>query len=157
MSVKYSEVIDRMRLAGNIKRDSEAARTLGVTPQAFSNYKKRGEIPTDLVLKFAAIYGLSVDWLLTGEGEMHRSGNKLLEGETKHCTIAMVETTRYDDKNHESRPRITDLSPLTPDEMVYVGKLLKILRGTNQFSIPAVKYNIDAILKTYESQGDTAV
>src|SRR5574337_860433 len=74
MGVSYSEIIERMRWAGKLKNDSAVARVLGVTPQALSNYKKRGEMPTDLVLRFANIYGLSVDWLISGEGEMSKGG-----------------------------------------------------------------------------------
>ena len=74
MGVSYSDIIERMRWAGKLKNDSAVARVLGVTPQALSNYKKRGEMPTDLVLRFANIYGLSVDWLISGEGEMYRPG-----------------------------------------------------------------------------------
>ena len=73
MGVNYLEIIDRMRWAGKLKNDSAVARALGVTPQALSNYKKRGEMPTDLVLKFAGIYSLSVDWLISGEGEMYKT------------------------------------------------------------------------------------
>jgi len=74
MGVNYSDIIERMRWAGKLKNDSAVARVLGVTPQALSNYKKRGEMPTDLVLKFSNIYGLSVDWLISGEGDMQKPG-----------------------------------------------------------------------------------
>ena len=74
MGVQFSEVIERMKRAANLKNDSRVARTLGVTPQAISNYKKRGAIPADLILRFADLYGLSVDWLVTGEGEPYRPG-----------------------------------------------------------------------------------
>ena len=74
MGVQYNETIDRMRWAGKLKNDSAIARALGVTPQAFSSYKKRGSIPSDLILKFASMIGLSVDWLITGDGEMYKQG-----------------------------------------------------------------------------------
>ena len=45
MGVKYSDTIERMRWAGKLKNDSAVARVLGVTPQALSNYKKRGRAP----------------------------------------------------------------------------------------------------------------
>jgi len=48
------------------KNMSSLARLLGVTPQALSNYKKRGEMPSTLILKFAERTGTSVDELVKG-------------------------------------------------------------------------------------------
>jgi len=145
MGVSYSDIIERMRWAGKLKNDSAVARVLGVTPQALSNYKKRGEMPTDLVLRFANIYGLSVDWLISGEGEMYRPG-KGGEFERKGYMMAAEETSAYG--KEFTRP--TDFSSLSPDEIIYVGKLLKILRSQNKSTAAAIKYSVDAFLKASE-------
>lgn len=148
MGVSYSEIIERMRWAGKLKNDSAVARVLGVTPQALSNYKKRGEMPTDLVLRFANIYGLSVDWLITGEGEMYKAGRT--DYERKTYMIAAEDTSAYGKEPKEVLHRPFDMSGLSPDEIIYVGKLLKILRGTNQSTAAAIKYSVDAFLKAAE-------
>lgn len=145
MGVSYSEIIERMRWAGKLKNDSAVARVLGVTPQALSNYKKRGEMPTDLVLRFANIYGLSVDWLISGEGEMYRPG-KGGEFERKGYMSAAEETLLYG----KELTRSPDLSALSPDEIIYVGKLLKILRSQNKSTAAAIKYSVDAFLRASE-------
>jgi len=145
MGVSYSDIIERMRWAGKLKNDSAVARVLGVTPQALSNYKKRGEMPTDLVLRFANIYGLSVDWLISGEGEMYRPG-KGGEFERKGYMMAAEGTSSYG--KEFTRP--TDFSSLSPDEIIYVGKLLKILRSQNKSTAAAIKYSVDAFLKASE-------
>lgn len=147
MGVSYSEIIERMRWAGKLKNDSAVARVLGVTPQALSNYKKRGEMPTDLVLRFANIYGLSVDWLITGDGEMYKAGRGG-EFERKTYMIAAEDTSAYGKEGYH-RPS-GDMAGLSPDEIIYVGKLLKILRGTNQSTAAAIKYSVDAFLKAAE-------
>ena len=69
MAVNYSKVFERMLKAGRLKNGSQLAKTLGVSPQAVSNYKKRGELPASLVFKFAEIYGVSIDWLINGVAE----------------------------------------------------------------------------------------
>lgn len=69
MGLNYSELVERMRKAANLKNDSEVARALDITPQAMSNFKKKGDIPSDLVIRFARKFKLSVDRLLTGEGK----------------------------------------------------------------------------------------
>jgi len=144
-----------MRWAGKLKNDSAVARVLGVTPQALSNYKKRGEMPTDLVLKFANIYGLSVDWLITGEGEMYRGGGGGMSG--KGYMIAAEETSPYGGKAERATLQgMIDSAALTPDEIIYVGKLLKILRGSNRSTAEAIKYSVDAFLKAAEQPEEKA-
>ena len=147
MGVSYSEIIERMRWAGKLKNDSAVARVLGVTPQALSNYKKRGEMPTDLVLRFANIYGLSVDWLISGDGEMYRGGSRGGEFEKKTYMIAAEETPHYGREGGYNKP---DVASLSADEIIYVGKLLKILRNSNKSTVTAVKYSVDAFLKATE-------
>lgn len=146
MGVSYSEIIERMRWAGKLKNDSAVARVLGVTPQALSNYKKRGEMPTDLVLRFANIYGLSVDWLISGEGEMYKAGAREAG---KGFMIAAEETAAYGKEPKDMR--LPDVAALNPDEIIYVGKLLKILRGPNKSTASAIKYSVDAFLKASEA------
>src|SRR4030067_1591115 len=145
MGVSYSEIIERMRWAGKLKNDSAVARVLGVTPQALSNYKKRGEMPTDLVLRFANIYGLSVDWLISGEGEMYKPGSRGGEFEKKTYMIAAEETPHYGREGGYNKP---DVASLSADEIIYVGKLLKVLRNSNKSTVTAIKYSVDAFLKS---------
>jgi len=147
MGVSYSDIIERMRWAGKLKNDSAVARVLGVTPQALSNYKKRGEMPTDLVLRFANIYGLSVDWLISGDGEMYKASAK--GGDFKTYMIAAEETSAYGKEGKEGY-RMPDVAALSADEIIYVGKLLKILRGQNKSTAAAIKYSVDAFLKAAE-------
>jgi len=123
MAVSFNEVYARMQDAVRFKNASALARSLDVTPQALSNYKKRHSMPTDLVVKFAAQHNLSIDWLLTGKGEGPEHGQLPLY-------------TRL------------DLGELTPDEVIYIGKLLKVLRSENKAMSKAARLNLDAL--TYE-------
>jgi hypothetical protein len=148
MGVRYSEIIERMRWAGKLKNDSAVARLLGVTPQALSNYKKRGEMPTDLVLKFADIHGLSVDWLITGQGEMLRQKRPLPE---RQGLMAAEEGAPYHAGPSEAERNIPDLSSLNPDEIIYIGKVLKILRGANKTASTAIKLSVDTLLKAMDA------
>lgn len=123
MSVKYEGVAERMRSAGKLKNDSRLARALGITPQAISNYKKRGNLPADLLVRFSDLYGVSIDWLITGDGESFLPG--FGEGtDVKTLNLLKSEVT---------------VTPLSPDELVYVGQLLKILRKGNDVALLALK------------------
>ncbi len=164
MGVNYSEVIEKMRWAGKLKNDSAVARKLSVTPQALSNYKKRGEMPSNLVLKFSKMYGLSMDWLITGEGTVQKPGSTAprvlpagMEGDltpypaTGATRVAAEETAPYakwgSAPGREIGHRLS-FAVLGPDETIYVGKLLKILRGKNASNASAIRYTIDAFLKS---------
>lgn len=146
MSVKYSEVIERMRHAADLKNDSKVARSLGITPQALSNYKKREKMPSDLILKFSSIHGVSVDWLLTGEGEVYTEGRK------KSPLPAAVEEggVPYGKETEPSLSWISSLASLSPEELVYVGKLLRVMRRFDKVMISVLKWTIDAFFKATE-------
>ncbi len=117
MGIPYNDVIERMKDAGKLRNDSAVARELNVTPQALSNYKKRGEMPTDLVVRFATMHGLSIDWLITGQG-----------------AEALPAPT----------PQPPDFNTYTPDELIYTGKLLKIMR-MGELPSKAARMTLDAI------------
>lgn len=139
MGVHYESVIERMRWAGKLKNDSAVARVLDITPQALSNYKKRGEMPSDLMLKFSNIFGLSVDWMISGEGEVYRP-------DKSDGLRAAEESSRY----MTGRKQI-DLKTMSPEEMIYVGKLLKVLRSSDKINSNAVKCTIDSFLMATEA------
>jgi len=117
--------------AGKLQNSSQLAKVLGITPQALSNYKKRGDIPTSLLFKFADIYDVSVDWLISGDG----SAFKCLE-----------DTVSYDTVYGQS----IDIAALTPEEIIYIGKLLKVMRSNDSLLSSALMSSIDAFLRALD-------
>jgi len=141
MGVNYADIIERMRWAGKLKNDSAVARVLSVTPQALSNYKKRGEMPSDLVLAFSERFGITLDWLLSGAGEIYKPGRAPAAGE---------ETREYMTRGvPEERGMVGALDLM---ETVYIAKLLKILRGPEESHAAAIKSTIDSVIKTLEKE-----
>lgn len=128
--IDYRAVFERMLEAGKFRNATQVARFLGVSPQAISNYRKRGELPAAMIIKFATRLGTSVDWLLTGKGAPDAGINPL----NSLRAIALIEA-------HDGAP---SHAILTPEEVVYVGKLLGILRMKESVAAQAVKMNIDA-------------
>ena len=147
MGVQFSEVIERMKRAANLKNDSRVARTLGVTPQAISNYKKRGAIPADLILRFADLYGLSVDWLVTGEGEPYRPG---YEGKVIPPMSAAEGMAPYGGYG-KGLKGLADFAALAPEEIIYVGKLIKVMREGDKSAVSVIKWSVDAFLKAIDA------
>lgn len=145
MQLKNRELFARMLMAGKLKNYSELARTVGLSPQAVSNYKKKDRIPSSLIFKFADTYNISIDWLLTGIGEMY-SGTRSPD---RVCTIALVEKTGGKDNGGFSAA--AGHAVLDTEEIVYVGKLLTILRCARSMAAPSIKSNIDAFYKTIKA------
>ncbi len=140
MRVEYSDVLERMKKSANLKNDSRLARLLDVTPQALSNYKKRGKVPSDLLIKFAHIQGLSVDWLLSGVGDKYRA---VADGE-EAPGVVQEESSSYGTRPSMAVSGLVNLAALTPDELIYVGRLIKVLRCVDDSNAAVLKWTIDA-------------
>lgn len=125
MGVGYAEVIDRMKWAGRLKNDSAVARALDITPQALSNYKKRGEMPSNLILEFSERFGISIDWLVTGAGDVYMRAQAAEEGAPYEGAAT---------------------GSVDPEEIIYMGKLLKIIRAEDKSHSAAIKNAIDSML-----------
>jgi transcriptional regulator with XRE-family HTH domain len=65
-------VLARIRLALGVDNDSELCRQTGVNRQTLSNWKSRNSVPYSLCVELAEEHSISLDWLLTGEGVMHK-------------------------------------------------------------------------------------
>ncbi|HLE08116.1 MAG TPA: helix-turn-helix domain-containing protein [Thermodesulfobacteriota bacterium] len=124
-----------MKRTANFKNNSQLSRSLGITPQALSNCKKRGIIPAYLIIKFAGIYSTSVDWLLTGEGKSEAA--RLAARQAAPC-------------GREAEKRLLTISPLSPEELVYVEKLLKVMRSPDRSAVSVLMWTLDAFLKAVE-------
>ncbi len=140
MDITFIEVIERMKSAANLKNSSQIAKSLSITPQAIANYKKRNQVPTSLVIKFASIYNLSVDWILWGTGHMQSPDYQTQEFT---ASVAAESVLPYDYKLDKSLPALETISDLSPDELICLGKLLKILRSTNENEQTTIKFILD--------------
>jgi transcriptional regulator with XRE-family HTH domain len=64
----------RIRIARDSLKMSQAefAKALGMSVRGYQAYETRGRLPSGKTLARALDIGISVDWLLTGQGEMRR-------------------------------------------------------------------------------------
>lgn len=65
-------VLDRLMTVFTVDSDSELARKLGVNRQTLGSWRSRQSIPYALCVNVSEAEGVSLDWLLTGEGAMLR-------------------------------------------------------------------------------------
>ena len=150
--VIYDEVVSRMKDAANLKNESQLARELGITPQAISNYKKSKTISGSLIVKFAKIHGLSVDWLITGKGAMLKPMGESDHGAMSSIALVMASPVLKDGKEGV---KVSSIASIDPDEMILAGKLVKILRSGNKTLTEAVKLSIDTLFTTINSYNQT--
>lgn len=144
METTFSDIIERMKTATNLKNSSQIAKALNITPQAITNYKKRDRVPTSLVLRIASSYNLSVDWILWGTGNMRRPE---YQRQIFTDTVAAEAVLPYKCETDRSLSTLDTLSNLTPDELIYLGKLLKVLRSANEDESTTVKLILDSFVR----------
>lgn len=68
----------------------EFVNKLGITPQAYNNYKNGRTVPTEVIYKTQRLFSISVDWLFTGEGVMYRNKNASMSVTTEPDLIPLV-------------------------------------------------------------------
>lgn len=73
------DVMNRLKEAYNIQKDTELATLLGVSKSTLSNWSSRNTIDYDKV--FSLCEHINIDWLLTGRGSMLKSETKPLMGD----------------------------------------------------------------------------
>ncbi len=139
MSGQFTKVMDRMKRASNLGNGSRIARALGITPQAISNYKRRDIVPAEVMLRFSETFGVSLDWLVSGEGAVYKAG---FEGKIHDRDDPFSAGINVNELRH-----MTDISRLSPDELIAVGKLLKVLRHGNSQTTGAIKNMIESIIR----------
>ncbi|WP_085600760.1 MULTISPECIES: helix-turn-helix domain-containing protein [unclassified Pseudomonas] len=68
-------VLERLMTVFSVGSDSELARKLGVNRQTLGSWRSRQTIPYALCVKVSEAEGVSLDWLLAGEGVMLRGNS----------------------------------------------------------------------------------
>lgn len=71
--MNFNEIISRLKQCASIQYDGEIAKTLGLSKSAFSERKRRKSLPIDKIRLFCERMSINMDWLLTGEGDMHKT------------------------------------------------------------------------------------
>jgi hypothetical protein len=66
--------LDRIAEAIGAENDTDAAKMLAVPRATWGNWRSRDSVPYPLCVSLAEERGLSLDWLLTGDGPMRRPG-----------------------------------------------------------------------------------
>lgn len=94
--MEIDSVLERIKQLKSLKSEKDVALLLGLSPQDFSNRKRRDTL-RPLVLEWAAREGINMNWLICEQGERYhgRQGEGRLEGgidkDLLRLVIEMVE------------------------------------------------------------------
>ncbi|MDH2080338.1 helix-turn-helix domain-containing protein [Pseudomonas atacamensis] len=68
-----AEVLDRLQIVFGVSSDSALCEATGTPRATLGNWRSRDSVPYPLCVSVAQSKGISLDWLLTGEGPTRRS------------------------------------------------------------------------------------
>lgn len=71
-SKNSQDVLARLKLITGTKTDASLSSALQISPQTLSSWKGRDSTPYSLCVELARVRGISLDWLLLGEGPILR-------------------------------------------------------------------------------------
>lgn len=66
--IEQAAIFNRVAERTGARQDTEIAAALGVSAQAFANWRARGTIPFEKLCQFASKNRVSLDWLVLGRG-----------------------------------------------------------------------------------------
>jgi len=87
-SKKSQAVLARLKQVTGTKTDASLSSALQISPQTLSSWKGRDSTPYSLCVDLAQTRGISLDWLLLGEGPILR------QVQPDSCAIDQESTTR---------------------------------------------------------------
>lgn len=76
-NLSAGSVLDRLQQALGVKSDSALSRALGVNRATLGNWRTRNSVPYSICVNNFIDKGISLNWLLVGQGEMFF--NKIME------------------------------------------------------------------------------
>lgn len=129
-------VVERLVQASGVKNAATLANILGVTAQAISHAKKRGQIPPTWIFAIAGEYHVATDWLLFGRGEMRpgvpqaQTPAKEAAASCNRCFELHEKLGVVNDRLYSAMKEISDLK----DKNVALEKELEFLKNAQSES-----------------------
>ena len=98
MKTFYSkqDVLNRLKEAYNIQKDTDLAGLLGISKSTLSNWVSRDSLDYDKV--FSKCEHINIDWLLTGRGSMLKSEGVPLMGDKEGGKEEVLPEINYEYK-----------------------------------------------------------
>lgn len=112
---------DRIRSIRGTKTQKAFADSLGISTQAVINYERHGRTPKQQVLnKISNVYGINVDWLLTGTGVMFAPPSRVERAGEKTADMSAVlnlDSGQGVENKESGTCKTADMSAVLPQEL----------------------------------------
>ncbi len=118
-------VLERLMTVFSVDSDSELARKLDVNRQTLGSWRSRQSIPYALCVNVSEAEGVSLDWLLTGEGAKLRAGSVIpavspVTSPQEDAILALFRSLEESDRREiqsaaEEKKRIRDIEQRLKD------------------------------------------
>lgn len=79
MDLDAGAIFDRARKAADARSDAELSGAFGKSANAIATWRRRNTVPLAELVAFAKERGLSLEWLLTGEGESRSTASPAVD------------------------------------------------------------------------------
>lgn len=112
-TISSKDAIERLKVSLNLSSDNALAEFLGISKATLSNWKSRNSI--DIPLVFSKCEQISIDWLLSGKGEMLKE--KVTESDSA-----------LRGNEADSNPLITQLLHTIKEQAEEIGQLKEQIR-----------------------------
>ena len=139
-----SQIVDRIKFYKQLQEDEDVARLLKMSKTALSNHKSRKTIPFKQLFLFANNENLSLDWLLTGKGNMFIEPELMVTEPSPTYAI------------HSNCPADPDCKEVCkvcmgadPDDRKSIKQLTDILTSHDEGTKLAIKQNLDIFRGAY--------
>lgn len=125
---QFNARLIRLQTAAEVDNQAALADVLGISKQAVSAAKTKGQIPVDWFITINERFDVSLDWLITGSGPMHRSEQV---GEVREGQATYQSYSALMDEDVEFLQRLIDVvfsiisfggqHPITePDQLILI-------------------------------------
>lgn len=110
-------VLSRLQDVFGASTDTALSAAMGVNRNTLGNWRARASVPYAECVRLANERALSLDWLLMGEGEMHRNaGSVTVDGERESALLTLLRALPEDDQQ----------------ELLLIAQSKKLLRSMEQ-------------------------
>lgn len=139
-------VIERMRKAVGVATDKELAEQLDIKPSTPSSWRSRDKFPLDECLALAIARGISLDWLLFGDGESQRDAGPALD------SGSLVDSSAPSGHRNIDRLKGFDTTP-GPDRLIIPSAVLDARLADRDINVGALRWMVNpdpAMAPTFE-------
>lgn len=158
----FDVVLGRMMAAIGTQKAVDVANALGISQQSISSAKAKQKIPAEWYIQVAEASGASMDWLVTGEGEMRRGAAPAATQAAAERPARLAEApAHYNDsgENFDMGEVLAQTIDILNSKTVYTTAIVSNIKAfhkaiTTEKKIDDMQHRLDQTLTSFQAQLD---